>query len=134
LICTAILKHMLKQEHALDRTFHALSDATRRALLDRLARGPASVSELARPFGSSLAAIVQHVQVLEASGLITTEKVGRTRTCCISRESVLRAEQWLTERRQLWEARFDRLGAILEAQEAHVPKAKSLKRKRSSKS
>jgi DNA-binding transcriptional ArsR family regulator len=125
---------MLKQEHALDRTFHALSDATRRALLDRLAKGPASVSELAGPFGSSLAAIVQHVQVLEASGLITTEKIGRSRTCRISTEAVLRAEQWLTERRQLWEARFDRLGAILEAQQAQTRKAKSLKRNRSSKS
>jgi DNA-binding transcriptional ArsR family regulator len=129
-----ILKHMLKQEHTLDRTFHALSDATRRALLDRLANGPASVSELAGPFDSSLAAIVQHVQVLEASGLITTEKVGRTRTCRISSEAVRRAEQWLTERRQLWEARFDRLGAIVEAQEAQAPKAKSLNRKRSLKS
>jgi len=123
---------MLKQTHALDRTFHALSDATRRALLDRLTKGPASVSELAGPFDSSLAAIVQHVQVLEASGLITTEKVGRTRTCRISTEAVLRAEQWLTERRQLWEARFDRLGAILEAKETQTQKAKALKRKRSS--
>jgi DNA-binding transcriptional ArsR family regulator len=123
---------MLNQSHALDRTFHALSDATRRALLDRLTRGPASVSELAGPFDSSLAAIVQHVQVLEASGLITTEKVGRTRTCRISTEAVLRAEQWLTERRQLWEARFDRLGAILEGPGAQTPKAKT--RKQSAKS
>jgi DNA-binding transcriptional ArsR family regulator len=125
---------MLKQDQTLDRTFHALSDVTRRALLDRLAKGPASVSELAGPYGSSLAAIVQHVQVLEASGLITTEKVGRTRTCRLSREAVLRAEQWLTQRRQLWEARFDRLGAILEGQETQTPKVKSFKHKRSSKS
>jgi DNA-binding transcriptional ArsR family regulator len=125
---------MLKQDRALDRTFHALSDSTRRALLDRLATGPASVSELAGPFETSLAAIVQHVQVLEACGLITTEKIGRSRTCRLSRKAVLRAEQWLTERRQLWDTRFDRLGAILEGQEIQAPKVKSLKRKWSSKS
>lgn len=125
---------MLKQDHALDRAFHALSDATRRALLDRLAQGPASVTELAGPFDTSLAAIVQHVQVLEVSGLITTEKVGRTRTCCISREAVLRVEQWLCERRQLWEARFDRLGALIEAQELQPTKRKAHRQERSSRS
>jgi DNA-binding transcriptional ArsR family regulator len=108
---------MLKQSDTLDRAFHALSDATRRALLDRLAKGPASVSELAKPFDSTLAAIVQHVQVLESSGLIVTEKIGRTRTCRISAEAVQRVEQWLTERRQLWEARFDRLGMLLEGRD-----------------
>jgi DNA-binding transcriptional ArsR family regulator len=125
---------MLDQSHVLDRTFHALSDATRRALLDRLAKGSASVSELAGPFDTSLAAIVQHVQVLEASGLITTEKVGRTRTCRLATEAVLRAERWLTERRQLWEARFDRLGTLLEAEDAETKNAKAFKRKRNSKS
>ena len=125
---------MLNQSHLLDRTFHALSDATRRALLDRLAKGPASVSELAEPFGSSLAAIVQHVQVLEASGLITTHKIGRTRTCRVSTDGVLRAEQWLSDRRKLWEARFDRLGAILEAHGTQNAKSKSPNRKRRTKS
>jgi len=125
---------MLNQSHFLDRTFHALSDGTRRALLDRLAKGPASVSELAEPFGSSLAAIVQHVQVLEASGLITTDKTGRTRTCRVSPDGVLRAEQWLSDRRKLWEVRFDRLGAILEAQDPQTSKTKITNRKRRTKS
>lgn len=94
------------------------------------------MSELAAPFETTLAAIVQHVQVLEASGLITTEKVGRTRTCRISAEAVARAERWLSERRELWEARLDRLGALLESETAaaagnEIVQRKS-KRKRSS--
>lgn len=125
---------MLKQDRTLDRAFHALSDATRRALLDRLARGPASVTELAGPFDTSLAAIVQHVQVLEASGLIATEKAGRTRTCRISSEMVLRVEQWLSERRQIWEVRFDRLGALLEAREPQSKSRRAHRQKRSSRS
>lgn len=100
--------------HQLDLAFHALSDATRRGMLDRLSRGPASVSELAEPYGMSLAAIHQHVRVLEASGLVVTEKHGRTRECRISSEAVQRVERWLTERRQLWESRFDRLGRLVE--------------------
>lgn len=67
------------------------------------------MSELAAPFETTLAAIVQHVQVLEASGLISTEKIGRTRTCCVSAEAIGRAEQWLSARREIWEARFDRM-------------------------
>ena len=97
--------------------FRALADATRRGILDRLSNGPASVSELASPFATSLAAIHQHVQVLEASGLVVTEKRGRTRECRISGEAVLRVESWLNERRQLWESRFDRLGKLLESGE-----------------
>ncbi len=100
---------MLDQSPRLDRVFHALSDPTRRAVLDRLCQGPASVSELAAPFETTLAAIVQHVQVLEASGLISTEKTGRTRTCSLSAEEIARAEQWLTARREIWEARLDRM-------------------------
>jgi DNA-binding transcriptional ArsR family regulator len=105
---------MVEHSKQLDLAFHALSDATRRGILDRLSRGPASVSELARPYQSSLAAIHQHVQVLEASGLIVTEKRGRTRECRIAGEAVQRVENWLSERRQLWESRFDRLGRLLE--------------------
>ncbi len=105
---------MLEYSTQLDMAFHALADGTRRALLDRLSRGPASVSELARPFETSLAAIHQHVQVLEASGLIATEKRGRTRECRISTEAIMRVEHWLNQRRQLWEDRFDRLGKMLE--------------------
>ena len=106
---------MLNQSEALDRAFHALSDPTRRALLNQLIRGSATVSDLARPFQSTLASIVQHIQVLEGSGLIVTAKVGRTRTCRVSSEAMASVEHWLSERRRIWEERFDRLGALLEA-------------------
>lgn len=108
---------MVERSEQLDRVFHALADGTRRGILDRLSRGPASVSELAEPYGTSLAAIHKHVQVLEASGLVVTEKRGRTRECRISAEAVLRVENWLNERRQLWESRLDRLGKLLESGE-----------------
>lgn len=108
---------MLEYQDHLDRAFHALADATRRGILDRLSRGPASVSELAKPYSSSLAAIQQHVQVLEASGLVVTEKHGRVRECRISSDAVLRVERWLSERRQLWEYRFDQLGRLVESSE-----------------
>lgn len=114
---------MLNQSPPLDLVFHALSDPTRRAVLDRLTQGPASVSELAAPFETTLAAMVQHVQVLEASGLISTEKIGRTRTCCVSAEALARAEQWLSERRELLEARLDRM-------EAYVLKLQATEKKR----
>jgi len=105
---------MLEYSQQLDLSFHALSDATRRAMLERLSHGPASVSELAKPYDMSLAAIYQHVRVLEESGLIVTEKHGRTRQCRISAEAVERVEGWLSERRRLWESHFDRLGRFLE--------------------
>lgn len=114
---------MLYQSSQLDRVFHALSDPTRRAVLDRLTHGPASVSELAAPFETTLAAIVQHVQVLEASGLISTEKIGRTRTCRVSGEALARAEEWLSARRAVWEARLDRM-------EAYALKLQAKERKR----
>lgn len=103
---------MLNQT-ALDRVFHALADPSRRAMVDRLSRGPASVSELAEPFGLSLPAIVQHLQVLEASGLVTSQKVGRVRTCRIEPATLRGAEQWISERRTGWERRLDRLGQFL---------------------
>jgi DNA-binding transcriptional ArsR family regulator len=106
---------MLETSEALDRAFHALADATRRGILERLAQGPASVSELARPYRSSFAAIHQHIQVLETSGLVVTEKVGRTRTCHLARDALARLEHWLTERRELWESRFDRLERLLDS-------------------
>ncbi|WP_164013699.1 ArsR/SmtB family transcription factor [Pyxidicoccus trucidator] len=109
---------MLNQREPIDRVFHALGDPTRRVLLERLSRGPASVSELARPLGVTLAAVVQHLQVLEDSGVVRTEKVGRVRTCRLEPTGLRAAEQWLEERRTLWERRFDRLGALLEEQDA----------------
>ncbi|RYE38857.1 MAG: ArsR family transcriptional regulator [Hyphomicrobiales bacterium] len=95
--------------------FQALADPTRRAMIDRLSRGPASVSELAKPFDMSLPAVVQHLQALEASGLVSSQKVGRVRTCQIEPEALSQAEQWLNERRTLWVQRLDRLGDYLEA-------------------
>ncbi|HEX2033442.1 MAG TPA: metalloregulator ArsR/SmtB family transcription factor [Chloroflexota bacterium] len=104
---------MLNQSGALDRMFHALADPTRRAMVERLSRGPASVSELARPLAMSLPAVVQHLQVLEASGLVRSEKVGRVRTCRIEPAALRLAERWITERRESWERRLDRLGDYL---------------------
>jgi DNA-binding transcriptional ArsR family regulator len=97
----------------LDRVFHALADPGRRLMVERLSRGPASVSELARPLEMSLAAVLQHVQVLEASGLVRSQKSGRTRTCSINPAALRSAESWITERRSLWERRLDRLGEYL---------------------
>ena len=82
-------------------------------MVERLTLGPASVSELAEPLAMSLAAVVQHVQVLEACGLVTSEKVGRTRYCRIERAAMTGAEQWMTDQRLNWEARLDRLGDVL---------------------
>ncbi len=97
----------------LDSTFQALADPTRRAIVARLTSGPASVSELARPFPMSLPAIVQHIAVLQASGLIRSDKVGRVRTCRIEPKVLGQAEQWIAGRRQEWERRLDRLGDVL---------------------
>jgi DNA-binding transcriptional ArsR family regulator len=93
--------------------FQALADPSRRAMVERLSRGPASVSELARPFDMSLAAVVQHVQVLEASGLVRSEKVGRVRTCRVELDALRSAEHWIAERRTTWEHNLDRLGRCL---------------------
>ena len=104
---------MPNQSAALDLVFQALADPTRRVMVERLTRGPASVSELARPFAMSLPAVVQHLQVLEASGLVRSEKSGRVRTCRIEPAVLRTAEQWIAERRMGWERRLDRLGEIL---------------------
>jgi DNA-binding transcriptional ArsR family regulator len=104
---------MLNQEATLDRVFQALSDPSRRGMVLRLTRGPASVSELAKPYDMTLAAVVQHLKVLEASGLVQSEKVGRVRTCRIQPVALRTAEQWISERRTSWEHRLDRLGAYL---------------------
>jgi DNA-binding transcriptional ArsR family regulator len=106
----------------LDRVFQALADPSRRAMVNRLSQGPASVSELAQPFSMSLAAVVQHVQVLEASGLVRSEKTGRVRTCQLEPRVLRNAEHWINERRTSSERRLDRLGAYLaENPEAENP-------------
>jgi DNA-binding transcriptional ArsR family regulator len=105
------------QSAALDRVFHALAEPTRRAIVERLSRGPASVSELAAPFAMSLPAVVQHLAVLEESGLVASEKVGRVRTCRIDSATLSVAERWINERRMLWQRRLDRLGEFLDEED-----------------
>jgi DNA-binding transcriptional ArsR family regulator len=103
-----------RQDPALDRAFQALADPTRRAMVEHLTRGPASVSELAKPLAMSLPAVMQHLAVLEASGLVASEKVGRVRTCRIEPTAMSAAEKWIADRRAQWERRLDRLGQFLE--------------------
>jgi DNA-binding transcriptional ArsR family regulator len=105
------------RDTTLDLAFQALADPSRRAMVDRLAQGPASVSELAKPLAMSLPAVMQHLQVLEASGLVVSEKIGRVRTCRIEPKALTQAEQWIAERRALWERRLDRLGQFLDETE-----------------
>jgi DNA-binding transcriptional ArsR family regulator len=104
---------MLTQRVQVDRVFHALGDPTRRAMIEKLSEGPVSVSRLAKPLDMTLAAVVQHLQVLEKSGLVRTEKVGRVRTCRVEPKGLTVVERWVADRRSLWEARFDRLGKLL---------------------
>jgi DNA-binding transcriptional ArsR family regulator len=111
---------MLKQglpdhgsDHEINLLFQALADPSRRAMVERLTSGPASVSELARPLAMSMPAVVQHLHVLEASGLVRSEKVGRVRTCTVEGAALRTAERWLTERRTFWKENLDRLGEYL---------------------
>jgi DNA-binding transcriptional ArsR family regulator len=112
-----ILKHMLNQSVDLDGLFHALADPARRAMIERLSRGPAPVSELARPLPMSLPAAMQHLGVLEAAGLVRSKKVGRVRTCAIEPQALSQIEQWIDARRIEWEHRLDRLGDYLKTLE-----------------
>ncbi len=98
---------------ALDRVFHSLADPSRRAIVERLCRGPASVKELAQPLAMSLPAVLQHLQLLEASGLVKSEKAGRVRTCRIEPAVLRGAEDWIAGRRTHWERRLDGLAAYL---------------------
>jgi DNA-binding transcriptional ArsR family regulator len=104
-----VLKHTI----SLDLVFHALADPTRRTLVERLTRGPASVTELAEPLHMTMSAVMQHLAVLETSGLVRTEKCGRVRTCRIERTALKKAEEWIGKRRASWERRLDRLGDYL---------------------
>jgi DNA-binding transcriptional ArsR family regulator len=105
---------MLNKSTALDLTFQALADPTRRAILSRLSQGSASVSDLARPLAMSLSAVVQHLAVLEGSRLVRSHKTGRVRTCSIDTQALNAAEQWITQRRVEWTRHLDRLGDYLE--------------------
>ena len=109
-----LLKHMLNQLAPLDRAFQALADPSRRAIVERLTRGPASVSELARPLAMSFPAVMQHLAVLEGAQFVASQKIGRVRICRLEATALERAEQWLNAQRAEWERRFDRLGRYLE--------------------
>ena len=104
---------MLNQQTSLDLAFQALADPTRRAIVERLSRGPAAVSELAQPMAMSLPAVMQHLAVLETAGLVSSEKIGRVRTCQINPLALSKAEQWINQRRTEWANRLDRLGDYL---------------------
>jgi len=104
---------MHRKKPGVDRVFHALGDPTRRAIVEKLSEGPISVSRLAEPLGITLAAVVQHLQLLEECGLVQTEKVGRVRTCRIEPAGLSVAAQWIGDRRSMWERRLDRLGDLL---------------------
>jgi DNA-binding transcriptional ArsR family regulator len=99
----------------LDRAFHALADSSRRSIVVRLSEGPASVSALAEPLEMSLSAVVQHIEVLQESGIVGSEKVGRVRTCRLEPEPMREVEQWIARHRKVWEGRLDRLGDVLDS-------------------
>ena len=119
---------MTNQSADLDRAFHALSDPTRRAILARLSRGPASVSELSQPFVMAMPTLLQHIRVLEDGGLVVTEKRGRVRTCAMRPAALDVAAGWLERQRAAWESRLDRMEAYVA--ELHAREKKHDKRKR----
>jgi len=112
---------MLNYQAPLDLAFQALADPARRAIVDRLALGPASVSELAKPLPMSLPAVMLHLKVLEESGLVKSRKVGRVRTCEVVPQMLSEAERWISERRRMWERSLDQLGVYLEQEAKEKP-------------
>ena len=105
---------MLQYEsQPLDRAFHALADPSRRAMIERLSRGPASVSELAKPLPMTLSAVTQHLKVLEEAGLVKSGKAGRVRTCALNADAMARVERWIADRKRFWEQQYDQLEAYL---------------------
>lgn len=112
-----ILRQMTNQQTnptTLDRMFHALADPSRRAVVERLVQGPATVGELAKPLDMAMPTVLQHLRVLESSGLIRTEKAGRVRTCRLEPQALASAQGWIDRLRAEWEARLDRLDAYLQ--------------------
>jgi DNA-binding transcriptional ArsR family regulator len=109
---------MLNYQTSLDMAFQALGDPTRRAIMEKLSAGPASVSDLARPLPMSLPAVMLHLKVLEESGLVRSEKTGRVRTCRVDPKMLSQAEHWIRERRGMWERNLERLAAYLDATKA----------------
>jgi DNA-binding transcriptional ArsR family regulator len=110
---------MTGKKTSIHQVFHALGDPTRRLILENLTAGPISVSHLATPLNMTLAAVVQHLQVLEESGLVRTEKSGRVRTCRLDPAGFALAQQWIADRRSLWEKRLDQLGDLLSEPDGH---------------
>ena len=102
---------------SIEQTFDALGDPTRRRILERLSAGPRAVSSLSEPLNLTVAAVLQHVQTLERSGLVRTAKVGRVRTCQLEPSAFAAAERWLADRRAQWEKAYDRLGALLDEED-----------------
>lgn len=112
---------MPKHEAELDRVFQALSDVTRRVIIERLVRGPASVKQLADPFAMSLPSVMQHLSVLESCGLVHSEKVGRVRTCRVDTAVLRSAEAWLSGQHAMWEHHLDRLGEVIDEIHPEAP-------------
>jgi len=115
---------------AVDRVFRALAEPMRRALVERLSARPMSVTDLAQPFDVTLAAVVQHLQVLEESGIVRSEKTGRVRTCRLDSAGLKLAERWISERRSLWERRLDRLGELLSDDDPPNPSPPKTKKRK----
>jgi DNA-binding transcriptional ArsR family regulator len=114
---------MARRHANIGLVFHALGDPTRRAIVEKLSQGPVSVSMLAKPLAITLAAVVQHLQILEESGLVHSEKTGRVRTCRIEPGGLSVAEQWINDCRMTWERRLDRLGELLANPDITVPES-----------
>lgn len=125
---------MTKSAPKLDLVFHALGDATRRAILEMASERPVSISQLAEPLDVTLAAVVQHVAVLEEAGLLRSEKVGRVRSCRIDPKGLAVARKWLDDRRSLWERRLDRLGQLFAEEDAGAQRGPHCARQKSPKS
>lgn len=118
------------QAAPLDLMFQALADPARRTIVERLSRGPLSVSKLAEPLPMSLPAVMQHLQMLESSGLVRSQKIGRVRTCNLEEAALRKVEQWVASRRAMWEQRFDRLGEFLIAEDRRENKSKKMQKTR----
>ncbi len=122
-----IVNHMINYQHALDPIFHAMADGTRRQIIARLSFGPATVTDIAAPLTISLPAVLQHLKVLENARIISSQKIGRTRTCHLDLPALSRAETWIAERRQFWSDRIDRLSDFLTETDANSTDDRSLK-------
>jgi DNA-binding transcriptional ArsR family regulator len=104
---------MSKSQIKIDQVFHALGDPTRRAILEKLSAAPTSVTNLADPLNVTPTAVIQHLQILEQSGLVHTEKLGRVRTCRLETTGIDVAQKWLTARRTIWDRRLEKLATFL---------------------